>query len=341
MANFSFYPNNVPGITTVERNSYAESNLLDMFLNNTGNDIVFSVVEVSDTSMISAEVNGNMLTITSLGAMGTANVKIQASAGSYESVFNIPAEVYDPNLFENFYEDFESEWLPSGWTLKTAATGAGWIQSSSQSLSGGFSACHEDNSGVQNDWIYTPKVKIESDSQLSFWQKGGDIEYYQHHGIAISYDLVRYTWIYYNLPVSEKWEHVYIDMSSYSGKELYIGFNYQGDYSDTWYIDDVKLLSSTGIEEHSVTADGVELFQNYPNPFNPSTSVSFSLDRSSEVKLTVLNSKGEFVSELYSGKLKSGVHSYDFNAENLNSGIYFYSLEYNGKKLVNKMLLIK
>ncbi|MFA7122678.1 MAG: T9SS type A sorting domain-containing protein, partial [Candidatus Delongbacteria bacterium] len=77
------------------------------------------------------------------------------------------------------------------------------------------------------------------------------------------------------------------------------------------------------------------------NPFNPSTSISFSVDKTSEVKLTVLNSKGEFVSELYSGKLNSGIHSYDFNAEDLNSGIYFYSLEYNGKKLVNKMLLIK
>lgn len=341
MANFSFYANNVPGLTTVERNSYTESNLLDMFLNNTGNDIVFSVIEVSDASIISAEVSGNILTITSLGSMGTSNVRIQASAGSYEAVFNIPVEIHDPNLIENFYEDFESDWLPAGWTLKTAATGAGWILSPDQSVSGGFSACHGDSTGVQNDWIYTPKVKIESDTQLSFWQKGKDTDYYQHHGIAISYDLIRYTWVYYDLPVSDKWEHVYIDMSSYSGKELYIGFNYQGDYSDTWYVDDVKLLSTTGIEEHSFTADGVELFQNYPNPFNPSTSISFSVDKTSEVKLTVLNSKGEFVSELYSGKLNSGIHSYDFNAEDLNSGIYFYSLEYNGKKLVNKMLLIK
>ena len=88
------------------------------------------------------------------------------------------------------------------------------------------------------------------------------------------------------------------------------------------------------------------LNQNYPNPFNPRTTISFSLNRAIEVKLSVYNMLGQKVTTLHSGYLNSGVHSYEWdgtnsNAETAASGIYFYRLETTDYAVTKKMLLIK
>lgn len=69
------------------------------------------------------------------------------------------------------------------------------------------------------------------------------------------------------------------------------------------------------------------LEQNYPNPFNPSTAIKYSLASESRVKLKIINLLGQSVSELVNRTEKPGNYSIDFNAGNLASGIYFYTLE--------------
>ena len=93
--------------------------------------------------------------------------------------------------------------------------------------------------------------------------------------------------------------------------------------------------------ESQITPAEIELYQNYPNPFNPDTEISFSLDRPQEVRLTVFNTSGQIVSELMNGKVEKGFHRINFNASDLNSGIYFYKLECEGFTGTNRMLLIK
>jgi hypothetical protein len=84
-----------------------------------------------------------------------------------------------------------------------------------------------------------------------------------------------------------------------------------------------------------------ELKQNYPNPFNPSTTISFSLTKNEYVRLVVFNTIGEEVETLYKGKLDAGIHTYNFNAEDLSSGIYFYKLNVASNVQIKKMMLLK
>lgn len=84
-----------------------------------------------------------------------------------------------------------------------------------------------------------------------------------------------------------------------------------------------------------------ELYQNYPNPFNPSTTISFSLPRSTNVKISVYNLIGEKVDEILNGSLDAGIHQIIFNASNLHSGMYLYKLEAGNISLTKKMILIK
>jgi len=84
-----------------------------------------------------------------------------------------------------------------------------------------------------------------------------------------------------------------------------------------------------------------ELKQNYPNPFNPSTTITFTLPANEIVSLSVYNMLGEEIQILQNGFLEAGIYSYNFNAEELPSGVYIYNLSYNNKTQTKKMLLLK
>jgi len=80
---------------------------------------------------------------------------------------------------------------------------------------------------------------------------------------------------------------------------------------------------------------------NYPNPFNPVTNIVFKLNNSANVTLKVYDVTGRMITELVNSKLAAGIHNVQFNANNLNSGLYFYELNIDGKRFVNKMMLVK
>lgn len=83
------------------------------------------------------------------------------------------------------------------------------------------------------------------------------------------------------------------------------------------------------------------LGQNYPNPFNPSTKISYYLPEKGLVNLSVFNMLGQKVTEIISGLQEAGEYSVDFNASGLNSGVYIYTLQVNGRSFSNKMTLLK
>ena len=84
-----------------------------------------------------------------------------------------------------------------------------------------------------------------------------------------------------------------------------------------------------------------KLFQNYPNPFNPITKFKFSLPKESFVKLKIFDLSGKEISVLINQNMKLGVYEYSWNATNLPSGVYFYSLETDSYREVRKAMLIK
>ncbi|TKJ41666.1 hypothetical protein CEE37_03615 [candidate division LCP-89 bacterium B3_LCP] len=83
------------------------------------------------------------------------------------------------------------------------------------------------------------------------------------------------------------------------------------------------------------------LGQNYPNPFNPTTVLSFELQVSSLVKLTVFDISGRMVAELVNGWRDAGVHEATFDGSKLSSGLYFYRILAGEFNYVKKMVLVK
>jgi D-alanyl-D-alanine carboxypeptidase len=83
------------------------------------------------------------------------------------------------------------------------------------------------------------------------------------------------------------------------------------------------------------------LFQNYPNPFNPETNIKFDIISQGEVKLTIYNSLGKEVENIFTGNLAPGSYQHKWNASNFPSGIYFYKLQTDNFSSVKKMMLVK
>jgi hypothetical protein len=101
-----------------------------------------------------------------------------------------------------------------------------------------------------------------------------------------------------------------------------------------------QFSGSSAINDNLLPTE-TRLYNNYPNPFNPTTTIKFNLKSNSPVKLTVYNAKGELVNTLVNGLQNAGHHSVNFDGTGLNSGVYFYRLEAEGKCMVNKMIMIK
>ena len=113
----------------------------------------------------------------------------------------------------------------------------------------------------------------------------------------------------------------------------------------TIYFDDVRTasFSPTNVKEETGTIAPTEfsLQQNFPNPFNPSTQIKFSVPQTTDVKVFITDLLGREVATLVNDNLVAGNYSVDFNANNLSSGIYFYTLITDNFKQSKKMILMK
>ncbi|MGE5399654.1 MAG: T9SS type A sorting domain-containing protein, partial [Ignavibacteriales bacterium] len=94
-----------------------------------------------------------------------------------------------------------------------------------------------------------------------------------------------------------------------------------------------NLVTQTGIEANNgslVPAD-YALRQNYPNPFNPSTTISYSLPKTSQVSVKVYDLLGNEITTLVNGIQNAGEQSLRFSpisaGKSISSGVYFYTLK--------------
>ncbi len=145
------------------------------------------------------------------------------------------------------------------------------------------------------------------------------------------------------------------DLSANQEDSIYISvsapaFDTTGNYTVYYYSDNGTSIPLTGtIQSFSPTKiDGLNhlptkysLSNNYPNPFNPTTNIKYSIPKTSLVILKVYNVMGQEVNTLVDEEKAPGTYEVMFNAKNLSSGIYFYTIKAGDFIQTKKMILLK
>ncbi len=98
--------------------------------------------------------------------------------------------------------------------------------------------------------------------------------------------------------------------------------------------------SSTGIND-AIFFNGMKMSQNQPNPTNSETIIQYEIQNNAAVNFEIFDVTGKIVFTQNLGLQNKGKHSINIATENYTSGIYYYSLIANDKRITKKMLINK
>ena len=101
-----------------------------------------------------------------------------------------------------------------------------------------------------------------------------------------------------------------------------------------YYADATSILDGKIIYEYSLS-------QNYPNPFNPTTTINYSIPKTSFVTLKVYDELGREITNLVNEEKHAGNYNVEFYRKDLSSGIYFYRINAGEYSQTRKMILMK
>lgn len=125
----------------------------------------------------------------------------------------------------------------------------------------------------------------------------------------------------------------------------YQGFGFISAPSDTVKDNDTTRVVEVinyfeGIDSVELDDRSLELSQNYPNPFFDRTSVDIYLPQGGDVRFFILDIMGRPV---YTEDLtfEAGFHTIEFAHPLPSSGIYYYGIAFDGRRLVRRMIYQK
>jgi hypothetical protein len=104
--------------------------------------------------------------------------------------------------------------------------------------------------------------------------------------------------------------------------------------------DTIRIKRETNVGIETLAGNGFTLGQNIPNPVKNTTHIDYSIPESGEVIFYVQSASGQL---LYSKTIEatSGKNSLELNTSTLAAGIYVYSIEYKGQRLIKRMSVQK
>lgn len=253
----------------------------------------------------------------------TDKVTISYSGSSVKSVDGGILEPFLPKAVLNSSSKSKVLAIPGTIQAEEYSQMSGIQTESTTDVGGGTNVGYIDD----NDWMeYNVAIGVSGDYVLAYRiasQSEAGIIRFELDGTPI--DSI-------GLPVTggwQTWKTVNQFITLPSGNHTVRLFAKSGGFNMNWF-------SLTSLTSNEGTGNPGEflLGQNYPNPFNPSTTISFTLPKTSHVSLDVFNHLGELVGNLTNRELAAGNHYFDFDTnnflQNFSTGIYFYRLTTEG-----------
>ena len=113
-----------------------------------------------------------------------------------------------------------------------------------------------------------------------------------------------------------------------------------GDIDTTNNKHSVVACAKEYVSVANINAIAWELGQNIPNPAVNHAQIPYMIPQDGQISFKVMSINGQI---LYTSEMQvlAGSHLLDFDATALSSGIYYYSMEYQGQRIVKKMTIQK
>ncbi|RPI73347.1 MAG: T9SS C-terminal target domain-containing protein [Ignavibacteriales bacterium] len=103
-----------------------------------------------------------------------------------------------------------------------------------------------------------------------------------------------------------------------------------------------RLISElTFVSGNEHTPFSFSLSQNYPNPFNSVTNINYSIQNRSLVIIKLYDILGRELRTLVMGERSPGMYTVEINANDSQSGIYFYRMQSAENSITKKFILLK
>jgi streptogramin lyase len=147
--------------------------------------------------------------------------------------------------------------------------------------------------------------------------------------------------IYKTGPIATTRDSFYIDRSFPTSGRVYYVVAAQDIHDNISSNNSEVEIIITSVSYENETPKSFILYQNYPNPFNPATTIEFDIPERTQVKLIIHDALGYEIKVLLDKDLEPGKYKLNFDARDLPSGVYFYTLRTPKFTKTNKMLLIK
>lgn len=114
-------------------------------------------------------------------------------------------------------------------------------------------------------------------------------------------------------------------------------------YADYYYLEAIVRYTEILGEALPPISNQYSFFldQNFPNPFTNSTTFYYSIPENTLVKLELFNTMGRKIRTVVHERKQAGNYWITLQADNLPSGIYFYTLTTDGQSKTKKMTLIR
>ena len=114
-----------------------------------------------------------------------------------------------------------------------------------------------------------------------------------------------------------------------------------------WFVRFDTRSAATAVELYAeAVPGGYSLAQNFPNPFNSQTVIRFELSAAAKIDLSIYNLQGQRVVVLAKGRQRAGTgqvswNGLDHKGRPLPSGVYFYRLVVDGKRVTRKLVVLR
>ena len=197
-------------------------------------------------------------------------------------------------------------------------------------------------------WLDTDLPGVVDNQQPDIWARGIDIvthELTNNGGEDLPHNVTEFSeamWqAYYHCLGNE----VFVDGDVFTLPMVYVAFNPEDPAEEVQYkyIQDFAYTEAdftiTGVEDDYAQIASFDVAQNFPNPATGSTTVTVTLEETTSLSFELFNMMGQSVFEVPAQSYSAGVQPFTFNASELSSGVYFYTVTAGETQVTKKMIV--